>query len=63
MLKTKKLENFGSLAPLARNKLWKFLNEFLVFWTMTYHEYYKQKDIIVPTIYVIDQQDLKELYV
>ena len=45
MFKTHKWEYFGSLAPLARNNLREFL-KFLVFWSRTYHEYYKQKDII-----------------
>ena len=52
---------FGLLAPLARNNLWNFSHCFLVFWSRPYHEYYEQKDIIVPTIYVTDQQYIKIL--
>ena len=33
--------------------------KFLVFWSTSYHECYKHKDIIVPTKYVIDQQDIE----
>ena len=55
MFKTKKWEHFGSL---ARNSSVNFL-KFLAFWPKSYHVLYKQMDIIVPTKYVIDQQDIE----
>ena len=55
MFKTQKWENFGSLAPLARNSSVNFL-KFIVFWSRAYYECYKHKDIKVPTKYKIVQQ-------
>ena len=55
MFKTQKWENFGSLAPLARNSSVNFL-KLLVFWSRSYHECYKHEDIIVPKKYRIVQQ-------
>ena len=56
MFRTQKWE----IGSLARNSLYKIL-KFLVFWAKPYHEYFKQKGIIVPTQYVIDQQDIQIL--
>ena len=52
--KTQKYENFGSLVIIYVISL-----KCLVFWSRSYHERYKHNDFIVPTKYVIYQQDIE----
>ena len=35
--------------------------KFLAFWSISYHECYKHEDIIVPTKFVFEQQDIEIL--